>query len=374
MSEPRKPRFSIDPRIKRLLAPVQAHWFMGIAALGVSSFLTSLDPLIGKAIIDEGIGKKNVPLLWHMLIMMAALIVLALILETVGQFLIDMCLEKIRIQLQSDVARTQVAGGKGSAATKLSAAQFNYIATGAVQDACVFLTSLPAKAVRSVVQLVWIGFIVTAFSPVVGLATLAAALLLTFLSRKISDRIANVASAFGQLLSGVGDRLTQIFSARGLIRQFHRAAESLESLRAAQEEARSGCTRMWLWETVYRGIENGWSLAFTIAVIAITGTAVISGKLSLGQYIAISVYVGRIQGPIRALLVNYKEALKGKRQFEWVMSTIEESDAVAAANDGKTFWAGAIKAEAVEHGALKGATFEIARGSRVLFAGEDPAA
>ncbi|MBI3557885.1 MAG: ABC transporter ATP-binding protein [Deltaproteobacteria bacterium] len=363
-------RLGFDPRMSTLIAPVRTHLMMGITALAMSSFLMVVDPLLGKGIIDEGIGHKNTALLWNLLIMMALLTILSLALESVGLFFVQMCLDKIRIVLQQGVARSQLTSQSGK--KPLSAGEYQQLSMSVVHDASVFLTSLPARATRSVVQLIWIGFIVTALSPLVGLATIGATAILAFFSLRLSDKIATVNSGFVKCLGGLGGRLQQIFAARNLIRQYHRTDESMESLTRSQEQSRDQFTLLFSWETAYVSQEVIWSMTFTIAVIAITGLAVVNGSLTLGQYIAISIYAARIQGPIRQLLSFYKEALKGLRQFRYVMEVIGETDTKKSAGAEQFSWGGAIEFENVSHGGLVDASLRIKRGERLLFAGEDP--
>ncbi len=364
-------RLGFDPRMAQLIAPVRTHLLMGILALAMSSFLMILDPLLGKGIIDEGIGHKNTPLFWHLLIMMALLTVLSLALESVGLFFVQMCLEKVRIVLQAGVARSQLTGNTKK--NPLSAGEYQQLSMAIVHDAAVFLTSLPARATRSVVQLIWIGFIVTALSPLVGLATIGATVILAFFSLRLSDKIATVNSGFMKSLGALGGRLQQIFAARNLIRQYHRANESIESLTLSQEHTRDQSTLLFRWETTYVSQEVIWSMTFTLSVIAITGMAVVNGSMTLGQYIAISIYAARIQGPIRQLLSFYKEALKGVRQFRTVMEVIDEVGAKKTVGSDQFSWGGPIEFKGISQGGLVDVSIRIKRGERLLFAGQDTA-
>ncbi len=365
-----------------------AHWAMGASAMAVSGVLLCLEPLFGRALLDEAFRGGRTDLFVPILAAMAVVFLLSIGFEAVGGVLLHFAREEVRAGLQRDLAAALVSGSAASSRSGKAKSEGEFLqeTLGDAQDASRLLTQLPATAVSAWAQYVVILVLLAQMNGSAAAAVIVFSVLLFVLARRSTSQVARLNDLSVSAAGGIAGRLQQTHAARGLIAQYRRQGVFHSSLEADQiaAEARSGA--LCATEARGRGIEQLLSLAFSIGVAALTGWSVIGGKMSIGEYIAVQIFVGRIQGPVRSFLNLSRDVGKGVRRFRLVAESIasasvEQRGSLFDAPRGPLLMAAAAMPPGIAKVAQLGASFwsseivdgpsglRITRGSRLLVTG-----
>ncbi len=316
-------------RIGRFLRPYRLRLALYMLTIVAASAIGSLPPLLIRALLDDGIGQKNM----HVVDMLAAAMVglalattaLSLVNRWFASWIGEGIIYDLRVQLFDHVQRMPVAfftrTQTGSLMSRL---------TNDVMDAQ-NAVGAAASVFSDVMTLVATLLPMFILSP--GITGLALLVLPPFviLDRLLAGRISRLSRHRMQLNADMSATMTEKFNVSGalLVKLFGRPdVESQQFSRRAAAVRDSGIRLALLSRYLFAALSLVGAVG-TAAVYWLGGRAAVTGTLAVGTVVALASYVTRLYSPLTDLASTRVDVLGAIVSFDRVFEVLDTPPAVA---------------------------------------------
>jgi ATP-binding cassette subfamily B protein len=316
-------------RIGRFLRPYRLRLALYMLTIIAASAIGSLPPLLIRALLDDGIGQKNM----HVVDMLAAAMVglalattaLSLVNRWFASWIGEGLIYDLRVQLFDHVQRMPVAFFTRTQTGSLMSRLTNDVMDA--QNAVGAAASVFSDVMTLVATLVPM-FIL---SP--GITGLALLVLPPFviLDRLLAGRISRLSRHRMQLNADMSATMTEKFNVSGalLVKLFGRPdVESQQFSRRAAAVRDSGIRLALLSRYLFAALSLVGAVG-TAAVYWLGGRAAVTGTLAVGTVVALASYVTRLYSPLTDLASTRVDVLGAIVSFDRVFEVLDTPPAVA---------------------------------------------
>lgn len=358
--------------IRRILGFARPHRasiavFLGLILL--SALTGAAQPLIFKAIIDEGIMKSRGDLVLWLAAVAAALAVAGAAIglaqryvsARIGQGLVHDLRTRVFDHVQRQpiafFSRTQT----GALVSRLN---------GDVQGAQQAFTSMLSSVVGNVATTITVLAAMLVLSWQITLVAVAVIPLFVLPARFAGRRLAALTRERYELTADMGQTMTERFNIAGamLVKIFGRAeAEAAEFAERAGRVRDIGITTAVYSRVLMTSLALLAALA-TAMIYGVGGLMAIAGSLGVGTVVALTAYLGRLYGPITSLSNLQVDVMTTLVSFERVLEVLDLEPMVADAPDARPLPANAASVE------LDGVAFRYPAAAEVSLASLESAA
>ena len=313
--------------LKRVLGfgrPYQLLMAAFLALVVVDSLLIAVPPLLLQRVIDDGVaeGDRGLVIALSTLVALVALVQAGLMLaqrwfsSKIGEGLIfDLRTQVFRHVQQQPIAfftRTQT----GSLVSRL-----NNDVIGAQQA----FTSTLSGVVSNVVSLVVVLTTMIVLSWQVTLVALLLVPLFLLPARRVGRRLAGLSRTSMQLNAELGNRMTERFNVAGalLVKLFGSSGSEEEQFRDRAARVRDIGVRIAMSNRLFFAALTAVASLATALVYLVGGLLAISGTVSVGTLIALTLLLARLYGPITALSNVQVDVMTALVSFERVFEVLD---------------------------------------------------
>ncbi|HET7224252.1 MAG TPA: ABC transporter ATP-binding protein [Candidatus Eisenbacteria bacterium] len=228
------------------------------------------------------------------------------------------------------------------------------------------------------VALLALGFMV-AISPRLTLLSLLPLPLVSFVvwfaGERIQRRFEALQAQFAALVARVQESLAGVREVRAAARERHELAE-LEALNEAYRDRHLALTRASAAFDPALALLSGIA---TVLALWLGGGEVVAGRITLGQFVAFTVYLGMLNWPMVALGQVVSQLQRGTASWARLLDVLERAPAIANAHDARPlpFPRGEIEVRDLTFAypgapapALRGVSFRVRAGEFVGIVGE----
>jgi ABC-type multidrug transport system fused ATPase/permease subunit len=370
------------------------HWILGVLASVLGGALWTLEPWVGKALIDVGLRGREREAFVALLVVGGSVAALAFSFELASRWLLGELERRTAVRfhlLEAGIeleARSSLQVPSHPSSGTPGAVGEGTSLGPAVRTLSELLCLWPARVLSSAVQLLLVAVVLGSFLPWLGITVLTAWGALFLLTDQGSSHFAGAkekADHAGRRFEGSRKRLGLL---RSWLRLGRRSDQGLRVLRMSLERWRETSGTREAWESFLLTLQWGGSLSIQLGVALFCGFQVVAGTLSVGEYIAIQIYLSLARGPVEKLAEAWKgwaSAQEGLRPLlggdaraeRWIfeLASVEKVVAPEIAEESRSrslrlqstrFWDGEIVLEDVSVGPMEGVSIRIPRGSRVL--------
>jgi ATP-binding cassette, subfamily B, bacterial len=196
---------------------------------------------------------------------------------------------------------------------------------------------------------------------------------LRYYSRRMIDRAAHVK----QLESNLIDRLYEILSSIRVVKSFAREEHELERFSAAGSDTMAARLRYTWQESLFTVVVATITMTGTALVLAVGGSLVLRGELTIGELLVVMAYLASVYGPLSSIAHTtglLQNAIASARRVREIFAVVPEARDVADAVDMPAS-AGEIRFDQVTFAydddrlILDGVSFVARRGEMVALVG-----
>ena len=290
----------------------------------IDSLLIAVPPLLLQRVIDDGVaeGDRGLVVLLSSLVALVAIVQAGLMLaqrwfsSKIGEGLIfDLRTLVFRHVQQQPIAfftRTQT----GSLVSRL-----NNDVIGAQQA----FTSTLSGVVSNVISLVVVLTTMVVLSWQVTLVALLLVPLFLLPARRVGRRLAGLSRTSMQLNAELGNRMTERFNVAGalLVKLFGSSGSEEEQFRDRASRVRDIGVRIAMSNRLFFAALTAVASLATALVYLVGGLLAISGAVSVGTLIALTLLLARLYGPITALSNVQVDVMTALVSFERVFEVLD---------------------------------------------------
>lgn len=317
---------SKDTRGWRYLLPYfsryKALFWQLLAALLLSVVLQLVFPFILQAIVDYGIARSNVQLIWMLLL--AHLLVFAgrVSVDVIRNWLILHIGERVHIHLMSDFLSRLLRMPMRFFETRLRSDVFRRIADSGRLER--FLSRTFLHAAFSVIQLLVFGLVLLIYSWKIFSVFLVGTLLyLAWIQLFMRRRSRMDARLFSGEIEGQG-RIVEMLEGMVDLRNFGAGRDlrwRWEQVQAAVFRSRMNFRRLEQWQVTGGAVIEEIKI---LVIILISAQAVIAGQLTLGMLLAIMYIIGQLSAPVGQLLRFLQQAQEAGISLERMREVLRQ--------------------------------------------------
>ncbi|MFZ5870827.1 MAG: ABC transporter ATP-binding protein [Actinomycetota bacterium] len=333
-------------RVMGFAVPYRGQIAAFLALVVVDALLVAVPPLLLKRVIDDGVarGDRGLVVLLSSLVAVVALAEAGVMLAQrwfsarIGEGLIyDLRTQVFRHVQTQPIAfftRTQT----GSLVSRL-----NNDVIGAQQA----FTSTLSGVVSNVVQLVVVLTTMVVLSWQVTLLALLLVPLFLLPARRVGRRLATLSRQSMQLNAELGNRMTERFNVAGalLVKLFGTADREDEQYRERAGRVRDIGVRIAMSNRLFFAALTAVASLATALVYLVGGLLAVSGVVSVGTLIALTLLLARLYGPITALSNVQVDVMTALVSFERVFEVLDLQPLVRDPEKPRHLPAGALSVE-----------------------------
>jgi len=317
---------SVGRVVRELLWPRRGLLAIGLVLILINRLAGLVLPGATKFLIDDVVQKRNIGLLTPLaLVAGAAVLVQALTSFSLTQLLsktAQRVIADLRIRVQAHIGRLPVryydANKTGALVSRIMSdveGVRNLVGTGLVELVGGLLTAIVA-----------LGLLLT-INVTLTLAALAFLAIFTLLVTRAFSSIRPIFRERGKIHAEVSGRLTESLGGVRVVKGFHAEAREASTFAA-------GATRLFenvrrtLTATSLMGMVGTLLMGVvTITVMVVGGRLIVSGEMSLGDFVAFSLYLGLLIAPVFQIVnigSQLTEAFAGLDRMHEVLAEVPE--------------------------------------------------
>lgn len=277
-----------------------------LATLLLSIVLQLVFPFILQAIVDYGIARSNISLIWMLLLAHLLVFMGRVSVDVIRNRLILHIGERVHIHLMSDFLSRLLRMPMRFFETRLRSDVFRRIADSGRLER--FLSRTFLHAAFSIIQLLVFGLVLLIYSWKIFLVFLGGTgLYLLWIQLFMRRRSRLDARLFSGEIEGQG-RIVEMLEGMADLRNFGAGRDlrwRWEQVQAAVFRSRMGFRRIEQWQVTGGAVIEEIKI---LVIILISAQAVIAGQLTLGMLLAVMYIIGQLSAPVGQLLRFLQQA------------------------------------------------------------------
>ncbi|MGH3200542.1 MAG: ABC transporter ATP-binding protein [Streptosporangiaceae bacterium] len=325
--------------VRRIAAYARPYrWYLAIFLLitGIDAFITVVNPLLLREIIDQGILRRNDRLVIVIAIVVAAVAIFDAALgfairwfsARIGEGLIY----DLRTQVFDHVQRQPIAfftrAQTGSLVSRLD---------GDVVGAQQAITSTLSGVISNLISLVVLLAALFYLSWLVSVIALAMIPLFLLPARLVGRRLQRLTRESMQLNAQMGSMMTERFNVAGalLVKLFGRPRQESEAFGSRAVQVRDIGVVQAMYGQVFFVTLTLLASLVTALVYGLGGTLVINGTFQIGTLVALTTLLGRVYGPIASLSNVQINVMTALVSFDRVFEVLDLKPLIADRPDAE---------------------------------------